>query len=544
MLPAYDEPVKCAARRRVLGHAVSVLTGKSGSGPILAPARVRQVAHEAACELAKCTRGRFDGLPPAMKDVVDHWAQGHEVRAAPRTPSDLWVLILAGPKPSNDIQELVALGVDPAHVVAIERDRAIYEAAQQDLADNRFPAQLVHGSLVDFLRSTEQRFDILYFDGCGPFMGGHPNTLAPMLEMFVHERLAERCVLISNYSQVPSTDEQTRRFAALCSSYFAPRRRDIPSCIYEAGYDPEIVQYEPETLMPLAISRMPDFYGDFITRFTIDICRYIIPACRSFASENGARWMLAKPIADVDAAVGSIFRRKTTIANATGITDTGQSFESWFQDALTRHTWELCPSSYPLYGFLTESPRLVGNEPDPVGAVFRDYSINRTPIRGLLPYVFTLDALYEGHWDVASELLQRIALLTWFDQDVGVFCDKPMPRLLIHGLMGKQGHPYHPVASDCLRFRYRARVQEMYTDCLVLDQCRAFYDFLPEPEVLVHGWHQDVRPQLLARAMIDLMNWQDWESSTHPFHAGALFGSGDRPWSKASSYPERFVLTP
>ncbi len=541
---SYDQQKKSEARRRLLSHAVHTLSGNSGSGPILSGQIVQRVAMDAAAYLENnCIKGKLTGLTRSMKPLLDEWRNEFAITQKYVSASAMRVLILAGPTPSKDVTELISLGVCQENIVAIEKDATIFSLAQEDLKEAGLCITLNKVSLVDYLKSKPDKFDIFYFDACGPFMGGHPNTLAPLLEALVNDCLADRCALISNYCRVPP--EQIDRYASLCAAYFAPRYNDLPKAFWESNLDPTIIQHQPEALLDLIKSDIDSYYGDFITRFTIDLARYVIPVSRSLSFKETRNWMLAKPRKDVDKATESIFRPKTLIwdmGEQLEPEEMGKRFEAWHQEAMERHTWEWNPSSYPLYTFLEESRRITEDGTDPVGDIFRNYSINRTPIKNVLPLAFTLNAIFAGHWDVASERLKEILAVSWFDAKGGVFCDVPMPHLLIHALMGKSGRPFHPVAKDCLRVKYTAKANAMYSDCLIVDSCRPMYDYLPDPSSIAEELYSDVRKQLIVRTMMDRISWQDFGSSTHPFRGSALFSIGEKSYSQESCYPDRLEL--
>ena len=47
--------------------------------------------------------------------------------------------------------------------------------------------------------------------------------------------------------------------------------------------DPAVLAYDGEPLRRLCKENIEPFYSDFITRFTVDLARYIIPNCRALS---------------------------------------------------------------------------------------------------------------------------------------------------------------------------------------------------------------------------------------------------------------------
>jgi protein-L-isoaspartate O-methyltransferase len=89
------------------------------------------------------------------------------------------VLYLCGPEPRNDLEVLLRLGVDPQNVWAIESDKILYDAAVKQLVEDEFYIRVHHGSLETFFEITNEIFDIVYIDACGPLPSGRPSTLGP-----------------------------------------------------------------------------------------------------------------------------------------------------------------------------------------------------------------------------------------------------------------------------------------------------------------------------------------------------------------------------
>ena len=81
----------------------------------------------------------------------------------------------------------------------------------------------------------------------------------------------------------------------------------------------------------------------------------------------------------------------------------------------------------------------------------------------------------------------------------------------------------------------------MYGDCLVFDQCREFYEAFPSLD-LVPTFFSNIGNQMLMRAMIDQIGWQDWSSDQHPFRGSALFGIGEKEYAAPKDLRERVVV--
>src|SRR5262249_23514415 len=209
---SYRQKTKNVARIRALRHAVRILTERRRRMPIVQLQELRQTADFAVSIVARHFLAADEGsrFRRLVQDNLRDWAVAYRKNVRPITPADLRVLYLSGPEPLNDLAVLHHLGVRPQNVCAVEANNDSYRAALGDL--ERIPSlawKLHHGELAAFLESTQERFDIIYFDATGSFAMGAPSTARPLLRVFAHGRLAPLSVLITNFAE-PGQDEADR----------------------------------------------------------------------------------------------------------------------------------------------------------------------------------------------------------------------------------------------------------------------------------------------------------------------------------------------
>jgi hypothetical protein len=157
----YSQPQKKKARETVLRHTVRSLTVERASSPLVPVSMFDSLARY--CVDFIRDHVRLD-LSEPMRALRDHWEMVHASRVGRRAPSDLKVLFLCGPEPFNDLDELVALGVAPENVWAIEGDERAFKEAARQLREEGRPIKLHQGSLHEFLAVVPEQFDIVYFD--------------------------------------------------------------------------------------------------------------------------------------------------------------------------------------------------------------------------------------------------------------------------------------------------------------------------------------------------------------------------------------------
>lgn len=201
----YSSEIKNAIRNSVLNNAVHSLTNRQKSSKILVPNFVEGLATSAADFLIEHNIAGKE-LHSALQTEIDKWKKECSPNVGRVLPEKLKVLLLSGPKPSNDVRVLLDLGVDAKNIVAIECDPKIYQEALKDIHEKNLPIELHKGDLANYFKTTNMKFHIVYFDACGPFMGGKKNTLAPLLEMFVNQRLEDINLTMSLYSHTVLQD--------------------------------------------------------------------------------------------------------------------------------------------------------------------------------------------------------------------------------------------------------------------------------------------------------------------------------------------------
>lgn len=503
-ISTYRQPVKDSARRQVLERSVATLTTERERSAIVAADEFDETLDYAISYLERCQLVQ-PGFRTELQRLAADWHAFQESVVGVKRASDLRILYLCGPEPSNDLSVLRELGVIPQNIWAIESDEGIYKEAVEQLKREGACLRIHHGGLDTFFKSTNQRFDIVYIDACGPLPGGRPNTVSSPLQMFRSERLEPLGVLITNFSQPPK--EKIATYERLLCYYFSPRYRDCPPSLFAAGADPEIAHSDPDYLLPFVHDCFDDVYSEFITRFLIDIGREILPYARIF--DNGdLRRKYFSPKVQLKAAC------ERARANPS-------SFENLFSEIGDIY---LNRSSYPVLSFLE-----LASKDKELQSLLQPFLSDKCAGSTLKDSFFAgslLTQIIEGHWDVASQEMLRALAQSWFDFNGGIFCDVPLPNLMVNSLFGIYGHPYLANPRQSVRLTYTAKSTKMYTDMLLLDQCRYYFDYLPTMD-LVPSSFQSPPYQLILRTCLDRMERHDFGCSAHPFAGAALGGMGE-----------------
>lgn len=524
--PTYIQEVKCRVRRKVLEQAVTMLTTARNQAPV-----VRKEEFLETLDYATTFLEGFDFARPWIKDLIsetDPWLEFYTSQIGQRTPSDLKVLYLCGPEPVNDLEVLLSLGIIPQNIWAIENQANLYKNAIDQLKRHGSNIRIHHGKLDLFFATVNECFDIIYIDACGPLPGAKPNTLSLPIKMVAHERLAPLGMLITNFSEPNS--EKRDDYVDLMSQYFSPRYNDFPTALDEDGADPAMAHDDVDYLKQYVSKHFAAVYSDFVTRFIVDLARNIVPQQRIFANLEIRRKFFAAKTKLEEA------RAKATAPGKYDPDMTPQEIvESIY---LTMGELPFNPSGYPIATFLRRAAELPSLKQllDPlIGPKIDDIkSVDALLAFGLI------ERMMEGHVDAISPEMLLAVQESWFDERVGLFCDVPMPNLLVNSLFGIYSHPYFPNPRGSIRMSYVAKSTRMYTDCLLFDQCRYYFDFLPTID-LVPDRFRSPAFQLVLRACLDRIGRHDWSSSSHPFCGAALGGFGDFPSAEKYDFRDRIA---
>lgn len=533
---SYSQPQKKMARATVLRHAVRSLTAKRSSSPLVTIGKFRRLADYCVQYIGQY--GRVDLTEP-MALIRSNWERVQASRVGKRAASDLKVLYLCGPEPLNDLEELVALGVAPENVWAVEGDERAFREAARKLHEAEQPIKLHQGSLHEFLSLVPEQFDIVYFDACGPLFGGKPKTSTVLRELFLNQRMAPLSVLITNFAAKPrdTEDDWIKRLAAwYAPRYFQPVWDDIDG---ELALE-RIV--EPEEFDAHLKKNLERYYSDFVTRFTIEFASQLLPwwRVRALASARKAYFAPEKQLKE---AIEAAF--------SDGEVGEGSNDEILRNLINTSGHAQLSPSQYQyLWTVAIADDRLKDN--DALLEIMTKDTLGGAKLQDAVNAVSLVRNYFEGvggGWGqhnlqaCSDELRTVLERFRWFDSPGApwdrMFCDVPLPNLVMDLLVGVYGYPYHVNLKKLKRIEYTAKVTPMYTDAFVLDQCRYMYDLVPT--LAMFGDSLPPERQLQLRICMNLIRRHAHESCRDLFRGSALAGMEVKGFAPFH-WPDRQVI--
>lgn len=515
----YQQLSKNAVRERMLPAAIRRLTCERLNSCVVREEELRSTVEQFLDLLKDLTRDQYRNTTTAC---LAEWTAYNLSEIGTKRAETLKILYLCGPEPLNDLQVMMAAGVNPNNVWAITNDADDHSSAVAECAESGIPLKIYNGSLNEFFDTFNQSFDIIYFDACGPFCGGTPNTLDPLVTVFERQRLNSPGALITNFCAPPDRDDARKRYIDLVTSYYAPRQFDAPKIILESGLDPQVYKHEPQWLEQLVEKHLDQVYPDFISSFLTDLGMNLIPNARALRMAAVLRSYLAQE---------ELYQEtvKLTLNSPSEISGHRMPAEI-----------DLVPEGYALLTFLRSFKAKRPNDPL-LQRLANSRNGGKKTGEELLQAASVLNAVIEGHWNVLGKQMRKVVDQGWFDEQLRITCDLPLPNLLINSLLGLYGRPWfvNPRLSE--RISYTAKTRQMHCDLLILDQCRTYYDWFPTLEAC-EGRFQSIPFQIVARSIMDRIERHGFSRITHPFRGAAVVGLGEGPFARWYELSEREVV--
>jgi hypothetical protein len=537
----YDQPEKNEARERVLLHAVECLTHYRSESPVITARQFTETLRH-ACDFL----GKHCGMAAAQETLSykEDFLTMHSRRIGTRSPDQLSVLFLAGPKPSQDVRVLVNLGVLPQNIWAIERDGKTFEKAVDDIRSSGYPVKVYHGNLQEFFEVVPQQFDIVYFDSCKALFDGPPNTFSVLRELFLNQRLSPLSVLISNFAEANVDKKHAAEWGKRIGVWSWWRddyvlrdlgvksgETDIPAELREVDSEEHFLNNCAANFpkyFEFVAANIPNYYSEFATRFIMEFAGLLLPWWRVIALPGANR---------------EYFREGQELKDAKRAK---MQNEETAEKELGPYKFD---DSFPTFPRILELASTHLPTTDPMQQELFNHELHGTKLSRAVRDVYFMRHLLDSNLNEYANHHPRACSHTlatffrefnWFDYDVApdgnVLGTSPQVNLVTDLLLGLYGYPYHANVRKHLRFKYTARKTPMYSDLFVLDQARYFYDFVPTLPVI--GTELEFGHQLVLRTCMDLISRHGQDGYSDLFD-GATFHSEVIESLDGFEWPER-----
>ncbi|MDL4840356.1 hypothetical protein [Aquibacillus rhizosphaerae] len=510
-MTTYRQPTKNIARKKLIKESIKYLTkGKDDS--ILVNEKNFSIMTEHYTKLIdQFLRSQRKYLPDStLSSILENWNSFYKSKVIYKKPSDLKVLYLSGPEPTNDLKVFLENGISPYNIWAVEKETKYFNDALYDLKSNNIFIKIHKGSLKSFFESYPETFDIIYYDACNSLISDSNNPLDVLQELFLGRRLDSHSVLITNFSEpdISTWEEWSQIFA----SWYSVRDEGVPTSLFESEFADKDYRYNNiKEFAKYTKGNLPEFYSDFIRRFIPIFASDIIPYLRIISFDS----------------VNSKFFKDNKILNSL-LAEENVSIDS-IEDLLKNVPHHLLSeSSYPLFNFARMIKSLF--EGKPKNGLY-NFLFNKKEVVFKSILVFSILKNYEEHYSgyntwvnkiCKPNLMKTIHDSDFFDKAIPLTCDVPMKNLIIELIIGQYGFPYIANAKTQLSLKYKAKETWMYSDVFVLDQSRYLYDLIPSIDLFSDFFNQDLFDQIKIRVCIDLILKNHHDIDNHLFRGGTI----------------------
>lgn len=495
----YNQEVKRKCREKLIKHAVSCLTTERGTSVCVQGFHVGDVWIRLQEEAKRHFSPEERLSIGAEIEIWELLHKGHtQTTPESKKPSDLRVCYLAGDDPTNDLKVFIDNGVLEANVSAIEKDPVTLEKAEEAISDSDYKCiKLFNGDILDFFKSVEGDYDIIYYDACGSLPSARQKTLKAIGYIFQYNKLKSPGALITNFSFPPGRpvqmpvqepeDKERGRIKSLSETYL--KYRLLNSLDFQ-GEKHTI----DKSVDILSATTDEDIYGDYITYQVIDVASLYIPVYRMLLARSGRSsplwdqifvskddFLKEVKLYDIQASQGNLVNNLESVyvtANESYLRKIGSSmvmamesnplckawlheiFPDWMSSSLNRQNM---PSMLLTHHLTCEESfvRKFANENFKKNCLYKD--------------IFTINTSQDS--DSSNSDADT------HPDKVPSLCDVPDPSnatRLVGGLLyGQMAYPSFPVVSKLLRLRYTAKQRQMFSDVFIFDKCRYIFDQFP-----------------------------------------------------------------
>ena len=441
---SYKQKTKQVARHKMIKKSVELLTQERTSLCCVQRNYVRDLY-----EYFMGLEESFENKEVKCIDIsyIRMWENIHSQYVGNKKPEEITVCYLAGPEPENDFAEFVSLGILPHNIWAFESEKNAYLQALSSIdSTSFFQPKLIKTSIERFFENTPKIFDIVYIDACSPLVS-EQHALRCIATMFKYHRLASPGILISNFSEVDSSNELLlKEYCDMITKYNVIKKYPNSTLVEKDGKIKFREHYDE--MYALVKNDFQKYYGDFITSTLCNVGAITIPTLR--------------------------FVNSTYLSN---VSDTKPKNNRVYQftdvNTIKNNT---------LFKFLAINEFLEQNESTDAGTnrikkLEQEMSANWNGYT-LLQSFQKLYEIREQNVDVKDSLRYY---LSFFEEPGNIyqFLDKPTKKLFLDSVINQLSCPMHYCTDKIERLSYIAKKTTMYMDIIPFDECRYIYDWLP-----------------------------------------------------------------
>lgn len=523
----YTQPAKNKARSIAIKSAIKILTSQRNSSTLVRRSYVRDVRDHI------CNSDNVYDIYEAGKlsdDSINRWENFYDSILQKKKASQLKVAYLSGPNPENDLEIFCSLGILPENIWAFESDGNTYSEAVSSALTSEYPfIKIMNVKIESFLEISQQKFDIIYLDFCGPLPNKDKKqkTLYSITKILSKHSLNSPGVLITNVAlPTKEQDESTRRLLAkLVTCYLYPKD------FVEHGNNgfiegPIAHSIYPDQWLKKVESKLDNYYGQFITRLLIDHSTFISPCDRAPYSNQifNKLFNIYSPNKneELENEIIKLFHFDDNYGGGDIISDTGSYSILWTLASLSKkfngEDSNYADFIYKDPEFESYSERFISqlNFNNDHNALIKNISTMIYLLSNATNKILTTEqkerfnqiheqlnfhnSETEDHDFLskkARELCNKHSLHDFYN-----FCDLVLFHQIMELFVRQITTPYHVNIEKTKRWTYQAKDTPMYMDMIVLDECRYIYDWMPTIDMFADGIN-DIERQLTYRFALD-----------------------------------------
>ncbi|MDY3203916.1 MAG: hypothetical protein RBR70_02430 [Arcobacter sp.] len=421
-------------------------------------------------------------------ETVIRWEKFYDSIVERKKPSDLKVAYLCGPNPLNDLQIMVEMGILPENVWAFEFDSQLYkEAVTTTLFSEFHYLKIINGKMETFFEHTPIKFDIIYFDACGPFPSKKSKTLQTIVSIFKNHKLNSPGALITNFS-LPNKDQDSETWGnlvPLVGTYLYPKtfietgksKHNCKEGPYDKYYDDDYSQIKGKWLTEVE-KNLHNYYGQYITRLISDIATIIVPYQRLINNKEFLK-IFFNDIYKDNYKLNEKFEEEIKLFTEI------EEFSD--EDGEIDYKGGEIYQDFTLMNVLFSIHEIDKNFKDSklCKLLIKELSISNNKESFVTNLKIAYYLLNQGlnEVDYYSGALKNLHA-NWKDFSRHYLCDVFLFHQIKELLVTQITVPYFLNIDKTKRWTYKAKETQMYTDLLIFDECRYIFDWMPTIDML------------------------------------------------------------
>jgi hypothetical protein len=500
----YNQKSKNIVRSESLNCAIKLLTEERSTTTVASKFYLRNL-----WEKLKLSTNSIDSNVNSQlsESTIIRWEAFYDSIVGKKSPSELKVAYLCGPDPLNDLEVLVNNGILPENVWAFESETESYNMAKKKALSSRFPfLKIVSLDFKAFIDTSPIKFDIIYLDFCGPIYNRNKSqkNLASLVALAKSQALNSPGILLTNYSLPYKEQDQKGNdiLSWLTANYLYPK-----SFLEQYKHDSNITEgcfshgLTIEDFHTTVKNDLSNFYGQFVTRLTMDIFTYLVPMDRFMSNEKYLNWFFdifdtkRQPKKRLEILVKSLFYFSNNMNGGNVISDP-ECYSTLWSFASIKGLYK---SKNEVEDFLKHGKLFLG-QLSSYSASYEDF------FNKLSAYQFLIQEGIDQKQFYSTNLKQLE--LNWKPFREHIFCDVFLFHQLKDQLIRQISVPYNLNVEKTNRWSYKAKETEMFMDLFVFDECRYLYDWMPTIDMIGENL-ENMEQKLSFRYILDALGKQN-----------------------------------